>query len=189
MQQASILSAIIHESGGDPFAVNKNTGRDYGLLQWVDRYKKSNETNPYKEIDNQLNYLYSTLDNLDDGVSWTHGGKGSGYSSLQDAHADFYGNDLTSVNRGLNLGYIRSSGKHAAANNREMTAKQIYDIINNEKSFLGFKFNSGGKVLKGNTGMVFVNESGDESRPSVDDGLTENVTTGVLRNDYYGNDH
>lgn len=47
----------------------------------------------------------------------------------------------------------------------------------------------GGKVFKGNTGMFFVNESGDESRPSVDDGFVENVTTGVLRNDYYGNDH
>lgn len=129
MQQAVILSHIINESGGDPFALNKKSGKDYGLLQWVDRYSKTKETDPYKEIDNQLNYIYSTINNLDDKVSWTHGGEGSGYQSLNDAYSDFSSEDLAAVNKGFSLGYVRSAGKHASANNRFGLAEQIYDRI------------------------------------------------------------
>lgn len=129
MQQAVILSHIINESGGDPFALNKKSGKDYGLLQWVDRYTKTKETNPYKEIDNQLNYIYSTVNNLDDKVSWTHGGEGSGYQSLNDAYSDFSSEDLAAVNKGFSLGYVRPAGKHDSANNRFSLAEQIYDRI------------------------------------------------------------
>ena len=129
MQQAVILSHIINESGGDPFALNKKSGKDYGLLQWVDRYTKTKETNPYKEIDNQLNYIYSTVNNLDDKVSWTHGGEGSGYQSLNDAYSDFSSEDLSAVNKGFSLGYVRPAGKHDSANNRFGLAEQIYDRI------------------------------------------------------------
>ena len=129
MQQAVILSHIINESGGDPFALNKKSGKDYGLLQWVDRYTKTKETNPYKEIDNQLNYIYSTVNNLEDKVSWTHGGEGSGYQSLNDAYSDFSSEDLSAVNKGFSLGYVRPSGKHASANNRFGLAEQIYNRI------------------------------------------------------------
>lgn len=129
MQQAVILSHIINESGGDPFALNKNSGKDYGLLQWVDRYTKTKETDPYKEIDNQLNYIYSTVNNLDDKVSWTHGGEGSGYQSLNDAYSDFSSEDLSAVNKGFSLGYVRPAGKHDSANNRFGLAEQIYDRI------------------------------------------------------------
>lgn len=129
MQQAVILSHIINESGGDPFALNKNSGKDYGLLQWIDRYTKTKETDPYKEIDNQLNYIYSTVNNLDDKVSWTHGGEGSGYQSLNDAYSDFSSEDLSAVNKGFSLGYVRPAGKHDSANNRFGLAEQIYDRI------------------------------------------------------------
>lgn len=129
MQQAVILSHIINESGGDPFALNKKSGKDYGLLQWVDRYIKTKETDPYKEIDNQLNYIYSTVNNLDDKVSWTHGGEGSGYRSLNDAYSDFSSEDLSAVNKGFSLGYVRPAGKHDSANNRFGLAEQIYDRI------------------------------------------------------------
>lgn len=129
MQQAVILSHIINESGGDPFALNKNSGKDYGLLQWVDRYTKTKETDPYKEIDNQLNYIYSTVNNLDDKVSWTHGGEGSGYQSLNDAYSDFSSEDLSTVNKGFSLGYVRPAGKHDSANNRFGLAEQIYNRI------------------------------------------------------------
>lgn len=129
MQQAVILSHIINESGGDPFALNKKSGKDYGLLQWVDRYTKTKETDPYKEIDNQLNYIYSTVNNLDDKVSWTHGGEGSGYQSLNDAYSDFSSEDLSAVNKGFSLGYVRPAGKHDSANNRFGLAEQIYNRI------------------------------------------------------------
>ena len=153
MQQAVILSAIINESGGDPFA-NRLGHSDYGLLQWINRYNKTNETDPYKEIDNQLNYLYSTIDNLKDGVSWTHGGEGSGYMSLRDAYNDFYKNDIELVNKGFSLGYTRPSGKMKSANNRLDLSRQIYDRIVNpqkyKKGVLGseFYFKEGRRILK-----------------------------------------
>lgn len=128
-QQAVVLANIIEESGGNPFALNKNSGKDYGLLQWVDRYPKSNETDPYKEIDNQMKYFLSTVNNLDDQVSWTHGGKGSGYQSRKDAYNDFNSDDIETVNRGFVLGYVRPAGKHASAENRLNDSEQIYNRI------------------------------------------------------------
>ena len=128
-QQAVVLANIIEESGGDPFALNKKSGKDYGLLQWVDRYPKSKETDPYKEIDNQMGYFLNTVNNTDDQVSWTHGGKGSGYQSFKDAYNDFNSEDIETINRGFVLGHVRPSGKHASAKNRLGVAEQIYDRI------------------------------------------------------------
>lgn len=128
-QQAVVLANIIEESGGDPFALNKNSGKDYGTLQWVDRYPKSNETDPYKEIDNQMKYFLNTVNNLDDQVSWTHGGKGSGYQSRKDAYNDFNSEDIETINKGFVLGHVRPAGKHASAKNRIGVAEQIYDRI------------------------------------------------------------
>lgn len=128
-QQAVVLASIIEESGGDPFALNKNSGKDYGTLQWVDRYPKSNETDPYKEIDNQMGYFLNTINNLDDQVSWTHGGKGSGYQSRKDAYNDFNSEDIETINKGFVLGHVRPAGKHASAKNRIGVAEQIYDRI------------------------------------------------------------
>ena len=128
-QQAVVLANIIEESGGDPFALNKNSGKDYGLLQWVDRYPKSKETDPYKEIDNQMGYFLNTVNNLDDQVSWTHGGKGSGYQSFKDAYNDFNSEDIETINRGFVLGHVRPAGKHTSAKNRLGVAEQIYDRI------------------------------------------------------------
>ena len=128
-QQAVVLANIIEESGGDPFALNKNSGKDYGTLQWVDRYPKSNETDPYKEIDNQMKYFLNTVNNLDDQVSWTHGGKGSGYQSFKDAYNDFNSEDIETINKGFVLGHVRPAGKHASAKNRLGVAEQIYDRI------------------------------------------------------------
>lgn len=128
-QQAVVLANIIEESGGDPFALNKKSGKDYGLLQWVDRYPKTKETDPYKEIDNQMNYFINTVNNLDDQVSWTHGGKGSGYQSFKDAYNDFNSEDIETINKGFVLGHVRPAGKHASAKNRLGVAEQIYDRI------------------------------------------------------------
>lgn len=128
-QQAVVLANIIEESGGDPFALNKKSGKDYGTLQWVDRYPKSNETDPYKEIDNQMGYFLNTVNNLDDKISWTHGGKGSGYQSRKDAYNDFNSEDIETINKGFVLGHVRPAGKHASAKNRIGVAEQVYDRI------------------------------------------------------------
>lgn len=169
-QQAVVLANIIEESGGDPFALNKNSGKDYGTLQWVDRYPKSNETDPYKEIDNQMGYFLNTVNNLDDQVSWTHGGKGSGYQSRKDAYNDFNSEDIETINKGFVLGHVRPAGKHASAKNRIGVAEQIYDRI---KRFGG---NMKHKLVEvnigGNSKLIRVTKPSSTGESERSEGLT-----------------
>lgn len=127
-----LLGQIAEESGGDPFAVD-STGTYNGLLQWgPDRYQINTfyDDDPYKEINRQLKYLLSTIDNLDDGKSWTHGGSGSGYNSRKDAYADWVqDDDMERMNRGLSFGHVRPTGKAASARNRFSVGSQIYDTV------------------------------------------------------------
>lgn len=120
-----ILANIIEESGGNPFALDK-TGKFYGLLQWAsDRYTPTGEKNVYKEIDNQVDTILATINNTKDKISWTHGGSGTGYNSLNDAYNDFNSDSLDTSMRGFTLGYVRPTGKLDSYNNRLKVAKQI----------------------------------------------------------------
>lgn len=126
-QRASILANIIEESGGDPYAKNQNGF--YGLLQWANnRYAPTKEQDPYKELDNQINYIISTKDNSTDRKSWTHGGTGSGFRSLLDAISAFKGSNLAKVMKGYTLGYVRPSGGLDAYRNRLKVAQQLYAL-------------------------------------------------------------
>lgn len=127
MQRASVLANIIEESGGDPFA--EGPGGFYGLVQWSgDRYKKTGEKDAYKEIDNQVKTILDTAGNSTDRISWTHGGKGSGYNSFKDAMDAYNGDDLAGVMRGYTLGYVRPAGGVSSYNNRLKVAEQIYGL-------------------------------------------------------------
>ena len=129
-KRASILANIIEESGGNPFALD-DTGKFYGLLQWADnRYHKTDEKDPYKEIDNQVSHILNTLGNTTDGMSWTHGGTGSGYNSYKDAMNDFDSDDLATAMKGFTLGYVRPTGKLDSYNNRLRVAQQLLDRYN-----------------------------------------------------------
>jgi len=126
MQRASVLANIIEESGGDPFA--EGPGGFHGLLQWSDeRYPRTKETDVYKEIDNQVKSILATANNASDHMSWTHGGKGSGYNSLKDAMAAYNGDNLDDVMRGYTLGYVRPAGGIDSYNNRLKVARQLYE--------------------------------------------------------------
>lgn len=122
-----ILGNIIEESGGNPFA-KSDTGKYYGILQWDDsRYKYNGETDPYKELDNQLNYLSNTINNTSDQVSWTHGGTGSGYKTAQDAINSFNNSNNTIYDRhkAFSFGYVRPKGKLNSVNNRYKVVNQL----------------------------------------------------------------
>ena len=130
-QRAAILANIIEESGGDPFAVD-GTGNFKGILQWEkSRYWPGDETDAYKELDNQVQYILDTVSNSTDRKSWTHGGKGSGYNSLTDAMAAYNSeDDLEATTRGYTLGYVRPTGGIDSYNNRLKVAQQIIDREN-----------------------------------------------------------
>lgn len=127
-QRAAILANIIEESGGNPFAVD-STGDFKGILQWEkSRYWPGDETDAYKELDNQIQYIADTVGNSTDRKSWTHGGKGSGYNSLVDAMAAYNSeDDLEATIRGYTLGYVRPAGGVDSYNNRLKVAQQIID--------------------------------------------------------------
>lgn len=127
-QRSAILANIIEESGGNPFAVD-STGKFKGILQWEQsRYWPGNETDVYKELDNQIKYIIDTAGNSTDRKSWTHGGKGSGYNSLVDAMAAYNSeDDLEATMRGYTLGYVRPAGGIDSYNNRLKIAQQIVD--------------------------------------------------------------
>lgn len=129
---AVLLGQIAEESGGDPFAVDA-TGIYQGLLQWApDRYQINtfNDDDPYREINRQLKYFFNTVDDLDDKVSWTHGGEGSGYGSRKDAYADWQNTeDMGRMNHGLSFGYVRPTGKARSAQNRLSVGSQIYNLL------------------------------------------------------------
>lgn len=146
-QRLAVLSNIIEESGGDPFA--EGPGGFYGLLQWSpQRYKKTGVKNVYEELDNQINYILNTVGNATDRMSWTHGGKGSGYNSLTDAMDAFSGDDLTASMRGFTLGYVRPAGGLDSLAHRMR-------ILNQLNSIKGF-YKKGGKVKSYATGNTLV---------------------------------
>ena len=146
-QRLAVLSNIIEESGGDPFA--EGPGGFYGLLQWSpQRYKKTGVKNVYEELDNQINYILNTVGNATDRMSWTHGGKGSGYNSLTDAMNAFSGDDLTASMRGFTLGYVRPAG------GLDSLARRMR-VLNQLNSIKGF-YKKGGKIKSYAAGNTLV---------------------------------
>lgn len=128
-QRAVVLASILEESQGNAGAMSEN-GTYQGLLQWgADRYKIKGKGNA--ELSNQLQYLKNTINNPSDLVSWTDGGKGSGYKSYKDAYNDFHNpaSPLEAVLRGFNYGYVRPLGKEDSYNNRLKVAQQVYDRL------------------------------------------------------------
>lgn len=110
-QVASILSSIIDESGGDPFAIGDN-GKAKGILQWHDDRYVLKSKDPYKELDNQIAHIIRTIHNTTDKKSWNNGGKDSGYNKAIDAYNDFTnGKSLDIINKGFALGFVRPRDK------------------------------------------------------------------------------
>lgn len=127
-----LVGNILEESGGDPYA---RDGQFKGILQWEDsRYKIKDDEDPFNELDNQIEYLHNTLDNLTDRVSWAHGGTGSGYMSNVDARNAFlYGKDISTRNHGLSFGYVRPhkgyKDRMLATNNRLNVVNQVLERV------------------------------------------------------------
>ena len=129
-ERAAILGSIIEESGGNPFAKN-DSGTYQGLLQWgADRYiPKSSDRDT--EMNNQIQYILSTIDNTKDKVSWTHGGKGSNYSSGIEAYKTFSSKKAPFKDkfRAFSYGYVRPAGKEDSFNNRLNVAKKVLNNL------------------------------------------------------------
>ena len=124
--RAVIIGNIIEESGGNPF-IKSETGKYQGLLQWgPDRYQiPATNVDKFTLIDQQLDYLLSTLNNPYDQKSWHHGGTGSGYQTAKDAYNTFFNSDLWNMHHAFSRGYVRPEGKDGSVNNRFKVVQQI----------------------------------------------------------------
>lgn len=136
-QRASVLGQIIEESGGNPFAMSKDSTYQ-GLLQWGEARYRVPDYGPIPssqdtitELNNQVEEFLKTSKNITDKKSWTHGGKGSRFSSGKQAHDTFWNENipLDSVHRGLSFGYVRPKGKEASYRNRQKVVNQVYKKI------------------------------------------------------------
>lgn len=167
-QIAAIIGSIIEESGGNPF-IASDTGKYKGLLQWdADRYTSESD-DVYDELDRQIQYILRSITNTSDGKSWTHGGKGSGYSSLKEPYNKFYNDDLDvgEITKAFNLGYVRPHGKHESADNRGKVAEQVYSLIKNNKKVDKTALNALNKAEKSKAD--FVKRLKDEDRDAISD--------------------
>lgn len=129
-QRAAILGSIIEESGGDPYAVD-HSGNYQGLLQWgADRYRPKS-SNQRVELNNQAQYILDTMDNTTDKVSWTHGGKGSGYNTQKEAHDAFNSKNNTFADkfRAFSYGYVRPQGKEDSYKNRLKVGQKVLNRL------------------------------------------------------------
>ena len=129
-QRAAILGSIIEESGGNPNIKNV-TGAYQGLLQWgADRYVPKSTDNDI-ELNNQVQYILDTVNNPNDQVSWTHGGKGSGYNSKQETYNTFHDKDalFDKKFRAFSYGYVRPQGKEDSYNNRLKVGKKVLNKL------------------------------------------------------------
>ena len=128
VQRSVIISSIIEESGGDPLA--NGPGGYQGLLQWEPSRYKVTSSNTKEELDKQIDYILQTYKNTTDGLSWAHGGSGSGYSTGEQAYKEFMSSKmLEDAVRSFTLGYVRPTGKHESVNNRLKVARQVFDRI------------------------------------------------------------
>lgn len=142
----SINSSIVEEGLGDPRRKQVG-GPGYGLLQWekgTNRYDRMMQYKPDStihgvdpELQRQAEFIINTtLDNQhkDD---WTHGGKGSGYATGEDARKKFINkySNLQEKTRAFSLGYVRPKAGIKAANKREKLSFSL-DSIYNPKFYL-----------------------------------------------------
>lgn len=132
MHIAVLVANIIDESGGDPLKESPDS-LSVGLLQWKDErydFNEFDDDDPDGEMTRQIDLILNTLDNLTDRKSWTHGGKGTGYNSLVDAHNDWVnGKTIEQINKGLSMGYVRPKDVFDNFKRRTKTAEALYGII------------------------------------------------------------
>lgn len=190
-QRAAILGSIIEESGGNPHA-KSSTGAYQGLLQWgADRYRPQS-TDPNVELNNQTQYILNTIDNTTDGVSWTHGGKGSGYKTQKDAHDAFNSNANTFADkfRAFSYGYVRPQGKGDSYQNRlrvgrEVLNKMVVDerlskpkpkkwtpMPFNKPYVSSFKYDEGGKLDNSDWEDLSISDKAEMMKVAIANGIT-----------------
>lgn len=161
----SINSSIVEEGLGNPKRKQVG-GPGYGLLQWEKGTDRYNRMMQYKsdsiingidpELQRQAEFIINTtLDNQhkDD---WTHGGRGSGYSTGEEARKRFISRNssIQDKTRAFSLGYVRPKAGVEAANKRVQLSYSLDSIYNprffpsHENGGTIKRFEGGGKTIK-----------------------------------------
>lgn len=144
-----LLSHIIEESGGDPYA---KRGRHVGLMQWTpDRYSIQHENDNHKELLSQINYLKESLFNNSDSKTWL---KGSSKISGKKAYDIFHNENssLEKINDVLTYNMVRLNNPEFHSKARLNTIKSFHSSQTNPKE-LKSKVDMLGKLGIDSTGI------------------------------------
>lgn len=134
-QRAAILGTILHESGGDPSAVDA-TGNFYGLLQWS-RQRMGPDESVYGSLDAQVRKILDELSNPMEG-DWTDGAEeGERVSHAHEGRWNFMSaDDPERASLFLNKCYVRPyalknqrKSRLAAYDSRGAEARAIFDLL------------------------------------------------------------
>lgn len=154
-QRTAIMSAVLHESGGDPKA-KSDSGKYRGLLQWgPDRYPNT------EDLGEQIHYLIESSRNSKS-PNWSDGGEGvPTINRAVDGYNAFWDGDLDSYNLGLyyNKGYVRPKEEQARIN-RAVESRHMYESLEkrkNKKAFGGDLLTHGANF---DTGVTLVGNGG-----------------------------
>lgn len=166
----SINSSIVEEGLGDPKRKQVG-GPGYGLLQWEKGTDRYNRMMQYKsdsiingvdpELQRQAEFIINTVLDKQHRDDWTHGGKGSGYSTGEEARKKFINRNssIQDKTRAFSLGYVRPKARIKAANKRVQLSHSL-DSIYNPKFFPSHenggrirKFQNDGIIARDNTRM------------------------------------
>lgn len=148
-QKSAILSAILHESGGDPTAVDKS-GKYKGIAQWgPDRYPNTTD------LGEQIHHLLEEATHATS-PGWSDGGGGIPYiGTLKEGYDKFWNaTDPYEAALYYNKGNIRPADPKARINR----AEEAVNIFNHMKSDGGFINNQHGGIFS--NGIVTIGNGG-----------------------------
>ena len=126
-QRLAALSSLLHESGGDPNAVDA-TGKFSGIAQW----EKSRHPGS-KKLSTQITKFLNDMESTSDSSNWTHGGDGIPYIKNAQMGFDSFWNSTSPYEATLylNKGNIRPAEEQARINRAEEAAnmaKHLYSV-------------------------------------------------------------
>lgn len=125
-QRLAVLSSLLHESGGDPKAVDA-TGKFSGIAQW-EKSRHPGSTKLSKQITKFLNDMEST----EDSSNWTHGGSGVPFIKNAEMGFNSFWNSTDPYEAALylNKGNIRPAEEQARINRAQEAANMSKHMFN-----------------------------------------------------------
>lgn len=125
-QRLAVLSSLLHESGGDPKAVDA-TGKFSGIAQW----EKSRHPGSIK-LSKQITKFLNDMESTEDSSNWTHGGSGVPFIKNAEMGFNSFWNSTDPYEAALylNKGNIRPAEEQSRINRAQEAANMSKHMFN-----------------------------------------------------------